>query len=900
MIRKKLQELINAKRSDFLDSSIPSMVNEIERLVKESSEISAGDKHGVLEKIRLLHNVDPEKAIKLWRLPDENETLPIGNMAMTPDGGIIVSDIYNHKLLALSFAGDQLSRDNAAGGFWYPEGLCLLEGGGALVADYWNHRIVKVSENLEIQKSFGKVGDDYGSLFEPVDVASFNGEIYVLERGGNRIQVFDEEGNLLRALGSRGKRESERRFLHPLRSRWAQGPLDGKLIWPRIPFLEFPQSMCALEEAGVLIADTNNHRVVRLTFNDFNEAGERIITHDVDFILSQDWTSYLRYPVCVRRKGDLIAVTQFNKPEVAFYDTSGLPICVYDLSSVDSSLRPNKIAFGEDDRIFISDFFSPVIIEAVAPDPAVMNAFTSAESILSGDPRYMAGLSERLRSSRETASQILIYKLVQQAIDRQGRMGEGNSSEKNEDAMEAALENSKSAVLALNDAYDGYVQALKEKVSEQIDIWLSGQGDIHAGAGGQKRWPWEAAKKLKESESRLEEVFQDSLAAHCSISDLAGYLLGNAIGQESAHTVWEAFEASFLKMAGFFVRIADGRNALARSIINRLSTAAKTSKADDIIGLIKDYGVFQLLAQDFRNRRTESLQEIMAGFAEVFDKAFASPDSRQEASRIINAEKILDVISILYSACGVSAYSGGEPVAITLTQVVERLAATIDEAGELGSSAKTERLLIEVGSPAGPLKEDLVLLAGKGAKNPLSAKASFDGDAWARIRKFYAGEISKWMDELKKYHFQLQKLRYQQSQIKRRPTPDIKNLALNNRLFEVGHISLTRYMEDILPDFAVRISAFSAIPGDQPGYAEALDSTLSDLRSVMETVNGAIESLRRKSESSEAEEDLPPDYCKKALKSLLAAYSALPHFLSYCVERLEKAESRLKGGVAGG
>ncbi|NRB63541.1 MAG: SMP-30/gluconolactonase/LRE family protein, partial [Saprospiraceae bacterium] len=72
-----------------------------------------------------------------------------------------------------------------------PSSLAIDHRGNILIADSGNHRILKYDNNGKFITSFGSYGSMAGQFFHPIDIkADETGQIYVVERGNRRVQVF--------------------------------------------------------------------------------------------------------------------------------------------------------------------------------------------------------------------------------------------------------------------------------------------------------------------------------------------------------------------------------------------------------------------------------------------------------------------------------------------------------------------------------------------------------------------------------------------------------------------------------------------------------------------------------------------------------------------------------------
>jgi len=74
--------------------------------------------------------------------------------------------------------------------------------GNIFISDgYNNSRIVKIDRDGNWVKAWGQRGKAPGEFNTPHSIATDrNGNVYVGDRGNNRIQVFDSEGNFLKEL----------------------------------------------------------------------------------------------------------------------------------------------------------------------------------------------------------------------------------------------------------------------------------------------------------------------------------------------------------------------------------------------------------------------------------------------------------------------------------------------------------------------------------------------------------------------------------------------------------------------------------------------------------------------------------------------------------------------------
>lgn len=191
---------------------------------------------------------------------------PLG-VAVAADGTIYVVDQGNSRIQLFSADGAFLEAwDGANGGVALartpnglgPTGISVDRATGAIyVADTWNHRVVVLDPAGGLIMEIGAppdpsgarlaadtsddpalAGSQPGAFFGPRDVAVANGEIYVVDTGNERIQVFGPDGSFRRAWGGYGS-----------------GP--DRLIEP---------VGIAVDESGIIyVADSGNARISLFT-----------------------------------------------------------------------------------------------------------------------------------------------------------------------------------------------------------------------------------------------------------------------------------------------------------------------------------------------------------------------------------------------------------------------------------------------------------------------------------------------------------------------------------------------------------------------------------------------------------------------------------------------------------
>ncbi|MEE8483955.1 MAG: NHL repeat-containing protein, partial [Nitrospinota bacterium] len=279
-----------------------TLSGEISRYLEDVSDAKA--REGALEKARE-SGIGKLAAISHLKTFHSGEDLsPVSGIAVAKDGRIFVSDEFNHRVLVYSPEFEQIAEIGSEGAgdgqFKYPRGLALSDDGGLYVADAWNHRVAVFGPDLKFNKNIGSLGEGLGRLDEPVGVVFFNGRLCVLEKSNHRIQAFDEKGNSVGTIGRRGSVGEQEDF-------YLTDVVPENFCRP---VFEFPSSIATDGAGSLYVADTNNHRVVKLdsAWND-----------DSSFRLGG-----VRYPIGVACDAENnVHLVEFNREGVSVYSLDG-------------------------------------------------------------------------------------------------------------------------------------------------------------------------------------------------------------------------------------------------------------------------------------------------------------------------------------------------------------------------------------------------------------------------------------------------------------------------------------------------------------------------------------------------------------------------------------------------
>ncbi len=144
---------------------------------------------------------------KLVQMFGDGELKMVHGLRIDSDNNIWVTDIEHHVAIKYSPSGKvllTLGKRGVAGDdeatFNRPTDVAIAPGGEIFVSDgYGNNRIVKFTKDGKFVKAWGTRGKEDGQLNLP-HCAQFDskGLLHVADRENDRVQVFDQEGQLVR------------------------------------------------------------------------------------------------------------------------------------------------------------------------------------------------------------------------------------------------------------------------------------------------------------------------------------------------------------------------------------------------------------------------------------------------------------------------------------------------------------------------------------------------------------------------------------------------------------------------------------------------------------------------------------------------------------------------------
>ena len=123
---------------------------------------------------------------------------------------LYVSDTKKHNIRAYSLDDESLlltigERGSGVGEFNFPTDIAVDSTGNLYVVDTGNFRVQVFDPDGKYIKSMGRIGDTPGSFARPKGIAiDSEDHIYVVDAAFDNFQIFNKEGNLLLFVGETG------------------------------------------------------------------------------------------------------------------------------------------------------------------------------------------------------------------------------------------------------------------------------------------------------------------------------------------------------------------------------------------------------------------------------------------------------------------------------------------------------------------------------------------------------------------------------------------------------------------------------------------------------------------------------------------------------------------------
>ncbi|OPH50000.1 hypothetical protein BC351_36505 [Paenibacillus ferrarius] len=219
-------------------------------------------------------------------------------VAVDKSGNVYVADTYNNRIQKLSvdtglwsqWGSETFKTGSDLGQFAYPRGVAVDSSGNVYVADTDNHRIQKLTATTWSQwGGQNGDGDELGEFSSPTGVAvDSSGNVYVADRDNNRIQKLTaatwsqlggENGSELGqfayptgvAVDSGGNvyvsdfNNNRIQKLTAATGGWKQWATMGMGAGTAPKEFHSPRGVAVDSSGNVYVADTNNHRIQKLT-----------------------------------------------------------------------------------------------------------------------------------------------------------------------------------------------------------------------------------------------------------------------------------------------------------------------------------------------------------------------------------------------------------------------------------------------------------------------------------------------------------------------------------------------------------------------------------------------------------------------------------------------------------
>lgn len=221
-----------------------------------------------------------------------------------------------------------------------PTGIAVGPDGLIYVSDTWNHRIVVLDDSGNMVREFGAFADtadapdaspEPGLFFGPRAIAIANDEIYVVDTGNERVQVFALDGTFLRAWGGSGSEVSQ--FVEPVG--------------------------IAIDGAGrVFVADSGNARI-----SVFTAAGMPLEQWPVDaWVGLQYFEPYLAFD-----DSGLLYATSSATGTIEIFDQEGVAILSVSQIGNEQLEQPVGLAWSPEGVMLITDKGRDAVFELTPP-----------------------------------------------------------------------------------------------------------------------------------------------------------------------------------------------------------------------------------------------------------------------------------------------------------------------------------------------------------------------------------------------------------------------------------------------------------------------------------------------------------------------------------------------------
>lgn len=327
---------------DFSKHIQSSAVSEAERSLAQSK----------LDALRQVYFIQFESSFRAMETGKEGLSPPSG-LALTPDGNLVVSDDFNHRIQIYDMDHKLITqfgtKGKNPGELHYPRGIAIDPEGNIYVADSWNHRVQKFDRQGKYLFSFGSYGSELGQVNEPYDVHIDRlGNLIVVERYNHRVQTFRPDGASMGWIGTRGTLLEEKlAYLFETPANLLSSPV-----------FEFPTSIASDSKDHFYIADSSNHRILK-----FNSEWKQLLSIGE----RGNGPGQFQYPQSVAvGPNDLLYISDLNNDRIQVFTSQGQFLFAFSDAAIPIKM-PCLVLVNPQNRLYIGLTFNTQILSFDLP-----------------------------------------------------------------------------------------------------------------------------------------------------------------------------------------------------------------------------------------------------------------------------------------------------------------------------------------------------------------------------------------------------------------------------------------------------------------------------------------------------------------------------------------------------